>query len=83
LAAASVRVDAKARSSMWEDLQRGRPTEIDSLQGEIVALAAEHGRTAPANARLLELVREAERAGPGRAPRWSGRGLLAELRRVR
>ncbi|MCC9308456.1 2-dehydropantoate 2-reductase [Kitasatospora sp. RB6PN24] len=83
LAAASLRVDAQARSSMWEDLRRGRPTEIASLQGEIVALAAEHGLTAPANARLLELVREAERAAPGRARPWSGPGLLAEVRTVR
>ncbi|MYW17925.1 2-dehydropantoate 2-reductase, partial [Streptomyces sp. SID2955] len=54
----------------------GRPTEIDSLQGEIVALAAAHGRTAPANARLVALVHEAEAA-----PRtWSGPELYAELR---
>jgi 2-dehydropantoate 2-reductase len=83
LAAASLRVDAQARSSMWEDLRRGRPTEIGSLQGEIVALAAEHGLRAPANARLLELVRDAERAEPGRAPQWSGPRLLAEIRAVR
>ncbi|MEU3825041.1 2-dehydropantoate 2-reductase [Streptomyces sp. SID486] len=76
VAAATLRIDAHARSSMWEDLRRGRPTEIDSLQGEIVALAAAHGRTAPANARLVALVHEAEAA-----PRtWSGPELYAELR---
>ncbi|MFF2146356.1 2-dehydropantoate 2-reductase [Kitasatospora sp. NPDC058190] len=79
LAAASLRIDARARSSMWEDLQRGRPTEIDSLQGEVIALAGRHGLSAPANARLVALVREAERAGPGGARPWSGRELLAEL----
>jgi 2-dehydropantoate 2-reductase len=79
LAAAGLRIDARARSSMWEDLQRGRPTEIDSLQGEVIALAGRHGLSAPANARLVALVREAERAGPGRARPWSGPGLLAEL----
>ncbi|MGC0313761.1 2-dehydropantoate 2-reductase [Kitasatospora acidiphila] len=83
LAAASLRVDDQARSSMWEDLRRGRPTEIGSLQGEIVDLAAEHGLTAPANARLLELVRAAERAEPGHARQWSGAQLLAEVRAVR
>ncbi|MGW3075457.1 MULTISPECIES: 2-dehydropantoate 2-reductase [unclassified Kitasatospora] len=79
LAGASLQIDATARSSMWEDLQRGRPTEIDSLQGEIVALAERHGLTAPANARLIALVREAEAAGPGAAPGWAGPALLAEV----
>jgi 2-dehydropantoate 2-reductase len=75
VAAASLRIDAHARSSMWEDLQRGRPTEIDSLQGEIVALAAAHGRIAPANARLAALVHEAE----ARPRTWTGPELYAEL----
>lgn len=79
LAAATLRVDAQARSSTWEDLQRGRRTEVDSLQGEIVAMAARHGLAAPANARLVELVRSAEGAGPGRLPAWDGPALLAEL----
>ncbi|WP_175411707.1 2-dehydropantoate 2-reductase [Streptomyces sp. TRM64462] len=80
VAAASLRVDAQARSSMWEDLERGRPTEVDSLQGEVVALAGRHGLTAPVNARLVGLVREAEAAGAGRARRWTGPELYAELR---
>jgi 2-dehydropantoate 2-reductase len=33
-------IDPEARSSMWEDLERRRPTEIDHLQGAILALAA-------------------------------------------
>ncbi|MCX5214912.1 2-dehydropantoate 2-reductase [Kitasatospora sp. NBC_00240] len=79
LAGASLRIDGQARSSMWEDLQRGRTTEIDTLQGEIVTLAGQFGLAAPANARLVELVREAETAAAGTARRWSGRDLLAEL----
>ncbi|MFF2628509.1 2-dehydropantoate 2-reductase [Kitasatospora griseola] len=77
LAAASLRVDAQARSSMWEDLQRGRRTEVDELQGEVLALAARHGLAAPANRRLLELVRAAESAPT--PPSWSGPELLAAL----
>ncbi|MFD7643607.1 2-dehydropantoate 2-reductase [Kitasatospora sp. NPDC059795] len=77
LAAASLRVDARARSSMWEDLQRGRRTEIDSLQGEILALAERHRLPAPANRRLLELVRAAESSPT--PPSWSGPDLLAAL----
>ena len=79
VAAASLRIDAHARSSMWEDLRRGRSTEIDSLQGEIVALATAHGQAAPVNARLTALVHEAEST-----PRtWTGAELYAELRAAR
>ncbi|MEY9872461.1 2-dehydropantoate 2-reductase [Streptacidiphilus sp. MAP12-33] len=76
-AKAMLAIDATARSSMWEDLQRGRRTEVDSLQGEIVALATRHGLDAPANARLVELVHAAESGG---RRTWPGQELLAELR---
>lgn len=58
-------VDKNARSSMWEDLRLGRPTEIDHLQGQIVRLADGHGIPAPLNRRVLELVKEAEMAQKG------------------
>ncbi|NGO68083.1 2-dehydropantoate 2-reductase [Streptomyces boncukensis] len=80
LAGEALRIDATARSSMWEDLERGRATEIADLQGEVVALAARHGLAAPANARIAELVRQAERDGAARH-RWTGPELLAELDR--
>jgi 2-dehydropantoate 2-reductase len=56
----SVGVDADARSSMWEDMAHGRPTEIDDLQGAIVRLAERAGRTAPLNARVMALVKGVE-----------------------
>ena len=49
-------IDPQARSSMWEDLERRRPTEIDYLQGAIVAMAAKVGVPVPMNARIAELV---------------------------
>lgn len=39
LARRMLAIDPEARSSMWDDLQRGRPTEIDELQGAILRLA--------------------------------------------
>ena len=60
-----VKIDPKARSSMWEDLQRGRRTEIDHLQGQIVTLAQRHGLKAPLSVRVMELIRNAEQAGKG------------------
>lgn len=65
IAASMVKIDPKARSSMWEDLQRGRRTEIDHLQGLIAALAGRHGLKAPLSARIVALIRNAEQAGQG------------------
>lgn len=65
VASAQVKIDPSARSSMWEDLTRNRPTEVDYLNGEIVRLASEHGARAPFNARIIELVHKAESAQRG------------------
>ncbi|HEY1815361.1 MAG TPA: 2-dehydropantoate 2-reductase [Kofleriaceae bacterium] len=56
-------VDPNARSSMADDLAAGRATEVDYLQGEIVALAERAGRAAPINAKLAALVHAAEAGG--------------------
>ena len=65
IAASMVKIDPKARSSMWEDLQRGRRTEIDHLQGKIVELAARHSVKAPLATRIVKAIRNAEKAGKG------------------
>lgn len=62
---AQMKVDPEARSSMWQDLDRGRPTEVEYLNGEIVRIAERVGRAAPLNRRMVELVHDAERDGPG------------------
>jgi len=56
-------VDPEARSSMWDDLSRGRKTEIGALNGAIVALADRVGTPAPVNARLVALIQRAEVEG--------------------
>jgi 2-dehydropantoate 2-reductase len=63
LASRVVAIDPHARSSMWDDLEARRPTEIDYLQGEVVTLADRLGRPAPINRTLVRLVREAEAGG--------------------
>ena len=57
-------------SSTAMDLARGRPTEIDHLNGYVVAKGAAHGVATPVNRALLLLVRLRERAAavPERAP---------------
>lgn len=65
LARRMLAIDPRARSSMWDDLQRGRPTEVDELQGAILRLARKAGTPAPLIARVAALVREAEARNHG------------------
>jgi 2-dehydropantoate 2-reductase len=65
LSRVQVSIDPEARSSMWDDLTRGRLTEVDFLNGEIVRLARSCGTEAPLNERVVSLVHGAERAGTG------------------
>jgi 2-dehydropantoate 2-reductase len=58
-------IDPEARSSMWEDLQRGRRTEIDYLQGLITEIADRHHLAAPLSRRIVALVKKAEADGKG------------------
>lgn len=58
-------VDPQARSSMWEDLMRGRPTEIDEFQGTVLRLASYSGVNAPLTKRVEAAIRAAEKAGTG------------------
>src|SRR5215470_15371249 len=61
----TMKIDPEARSSMWEDLQRGRRTEIDYLQGVITAIADRRGLAAPLSRRIVALIRKAEADGEG------------------
>jgi 2-dehydropantoate 2-reductase len=73
-------VDPLARSSMWEDLEAWRPTEIDDIQGEIVRLAERHGQAVPLNRRVVRCIEEAEaakRGSPGLNPAAVNAGLEA------
>jgi 2-dehydropantoate 2-reductase len=65
-----IAIDPTARNSMWEDLQRGRKTEIDLLNGEIIRLGAQVGVPTPHNQFIVDRIRQAEAAGapPSLAP---------------
>ncbi len=73
-----IAADPEARSSMWEDLVRGRLTEVDHLNGEVVRVAEAAGVDAPLNRRITALVHEAERAGEG-PPGLSAETLATRL----
>lgn len=65
LARRMLAIDRNARSSMWDDLERRKPTEIDEFQGAILRLARQAGTAAPMTARVRDLLGAAERAGNG------------------
>ena len=49
--------------STWQSVMRSSPTEIDYLNGEIVALGRKVGCPTPYNARVVQLVHEVEKSG--------------------
>lgn len=79
LARRMLAIDPEARSSMWDDLQRGRPTEIGELQGAVLALAEKAGVPTPLTARVAALVREAEQQKRG-SPRLPPEAVTPDRR---
>jgi 2-dehydropantoate 2-reductase len=61
----TMKIDPEARSSMWQDLKQGRKTEIDYLQGAVIALAEKNNVDVPLMRRIVTLVKEAEISGKG------------------
>ena len=68
LAASMLKIDDDARSSMAEDLERGREPEIDWLNGEIVRLGASSGVPTPVNSEIIAHVRKLFAGKPPRHP---------------
>jgi 2-dehydropantoate 2-reductase len=73
--------DGGPSNSTWQSLSRNTGSvETDFLNGEIVRLAHRHGITAPLNAALARVAREAARSGLG--PSRYSAARLAELLRI-
>lgn len=70
------KIDSRARSSMADDLAHGRKTEVDYINGELVALADRLSVDAPINRKIVELIRKAEAGAPSRAPAALRREVL-------
>ncbi len=77
-AGAQLKIDPEARSSMWQDLDKRRKTEVDYLNGEVVALAERHGVSAPINERIIAMIHEVEARGEG-SPNLSPDALWGAL----
>lgn len=76
-----VSIDPRAKSSTLQDLERGKPTEIDDLSGEIVRLAEQAAIAAPANEILVDAIHTLEHASPP-LPYWTAEQLQQRLRKV-
>jgi 2-dehydropantoate 2-reductase len=74
LAKKMLRMDASARSSMWDDVQHGRTTEVDDLCGAVVRLADQVRTAAPCNAAICKLI-----ATHTKGQRLTGRELRKAL----
>jgi 2-dehydropantoate 2-reductase len=74
LAKKMLRMDASARSSMWDDIQHGRTTEVDDFCGAVVRLANQQGTPATCNATMCKLI-----ASHTKGQRLSGRELRKAL----
>jgi 2-dehydropantoate 2-reductase len=59
-----IKLNPIAKTSMWQSISRDRPTEIDYITGEIIALSNKNKIDAPINTKLVELVKNAEKEKP-------------------
>ena len=62
IAASMLTIDPAARSSMWDDVEAGKVTEIDDLCGAVVALGARGKVATPRNQAMIGLI-ASHRAG--------------------
>lgn len=64
LAKKMLAVSPDARSSMWDDIQAGKATEIAFLNGAVVTMAEQLKLDAPVNRLLVQLVKRKEKGEP-------------------
>ncbi|HYK92460.1 MAG TPA: 2-dehydropantoate 2-reductase [Thermoplasmata archaeon] len=63
-----VRATAENRSSMLQDVERGRPTEVDQISGEILRRGEAHGLTLPATRRAVDRLSRPRPSSPTGPP---------------
>ena len=59
-----VRATSDNRSSMLQDLEQGRRTEIDAISGAVLARGQAHGLSLPATARIVQRIHSKEPRRP-------------------
>lgn len=56
-------IDPTVRTSMWWDIRNGRLTEVDVLNGAVVAEGKKLGISCPINQKIVEMVHHVENSG--------------------
>jgi 2-dehydropantoate 2-reductase len=74
-----IKIDPDARSSMWEDLQNKKVTEVDYITGEILKLANQLNLPTPFNTTIYNLIKVAEVKRNG-SPSIPAKELLEEIK---
>jgi len=62
---------ARVKPSMLQDLEAGRLTEVDVVNGGVAARGREYGIPTPCNDAIVELVHSIERGERSPDPRWA------------
>lgn len=79
LAGQMLRIDPFARSSMWDDIQAGRRTEVMYLNGAVERLGIQTGVATPVNSAIVELIKHLEQGEkPGLSPAALKQRLLGD-----
>jgi len=58
-------LNPEGKTSMLQDVEAGRKTEVEMFAGKIIELGRRHGVPTPVNERLFEMIREIEAAAGG------------------
>lgn len=57
----TIDIDPLARSSMWEDIQAKRTTEIEYINGAVVKLGQKYGVATPVNLKIYQAIKSLEK----------------------
>jgi 2-dehydropantoate 2-reductase len=66
----NMKESGNVRPSMLQDLDAGRATEVDVVNGGVASRGRELGVPTPCNDRVVELVHSMERGERSPDPRW-------------
>ncbi len=60
VASGFLKIDARAHMSMWVDIQRGKTTEVDELNGKVIRFAEQLGMKAITNQKIYDQIKGLE-----------------------
>lgn len=72
-------IDPKVRTSMWWDIEQGRKTEVDFLNGVVVDYAKQNGIECKVNQSIIKRVKIIETEDPQERRIYTAETLAAEL----